>query len=182
MGAGAVGTARGAENFQDMGRVAGAADDMQNAAALHHAEDTADTLDELANAARFGDPDVPEGTLSQGTPPAESTGQLSSDGPYGQVDDLDNPYGPIDEIDEPLAELMNPAAMTGVDQNVSDLQLEFFANLDESAATGDSVNASDASRCWTLMPKTWWTGAWKGSTGLSSTARTSKALHRSLLP
>ena len=36
--------------------------------------------------------------------------------------------------------------MTGVDQNVSDLQLEFFAALDESAAGGDSVNASDTSR------------------------------------
>ena len=146
MGAGAVGTARGAENFQDMGRVAGAAEDMQNVAALHRAEDTADTLDELANAARLGDPDVPEGTVSQGMPPAETTGQLSIDGPYGQVDDLDNPYGPIDDIDEPLAELMNPAVMTGVDQNVSDPQLEFFAALDESVAGGDSVNASDASR------------------------------------
>ena len=147
MGAGAVGTARGAENFQDMGRVAGAAEDMQNVAALHHADDTADTLDELANAARLGDPDVPEGAVNQGMPPMETTGQLNIDGPYGQVDDLDNPYGPIDDIDEPLAELMNPIARTDVDQNVSDLQLEFFAALDESAAGGsDSLNATDAGR------------------------------------
>ena len=146
MGAGAAGTARGAENFQDMGRVAGAAEDMQNAAALHRAEDTADTLDELANAARFGDPDAPEGAVNQGMPPTETTGQLNIDGPYGQVDDLDNPFGPIDDIDEPIAELMNPVAMTDVDQSVSGLELEFFPGLDESAAGGDSLNASDASR------------------------------------
>ena len=129
-----------------MGRVAGAAEDMQNAAALHRAEDTADTLDELANAARFGDPDAPEGAVNPGMPPTETTGQLNIDGPYGQVDDLDNPYGPIDDIDEPIAEFMNPVAMTDVDQSVSDLQMEFFPGLDESAAGGDSLNASDASR------------------------------------
>ena len=146
MGAGAVGTARGAENFQDMGRVAGAAEDMQNVSALHHADDTASTLDELASTARFGDPDAPQGTVNQGMPAAESGGQLNIDGPYGQIDDLDNPYGPIDDIDEPLAELLNPAAMTNVDQDVSDLQLEFFARLDESGGGGESLNASDASR------------------------------------
>lgn len=146
VGAGVANTARGAENLQDMGRVTGAAEDMQSAADLHHAADTADTLDELAGTARLGDPDAPQGTVNQGMPAVETTGQLSIDGPYGRVDDLDNPYGPVDDIDEPLAELLNPAAMTGVDENVSDPQLEFFPALDESAATGDSRNAGDPSR------------------------------------
>ena len=153
MGAGAAGTARGAENFQDMGRVAGAAEDMQNVADLHRAGDTADTLDELASTARLGDPDAPEGTVSQGLPPAETPGQLNVDGPYGQVDDLDNPYGPIDDIDEPLAELMTPAAMTDVDQSVSDLQLSFFAGLDESAGGSDGLNATDAGRLLDIEPE-----------------------------
>ena len=152
-GAGAVGTARGADNFQDMGRVAGAADDMQNAADLRRAEDTADTLDELANTARLGGPDAPEGTVNQGRPPPEVTGQLSIDGPYGRVDDLDNPYGPVDDIDEPIAELMNPFARTGVDQSESDLQLEFFAGLDESVADGDGLNASNASGLLDVEPE-----------------------------
>ena len=104
VGAGAAGSARSADNFQDMGRVANAAEDMENAASLHRAEDTADTLDELATTARLGDTDAPE-TVNQG-PPANATQRLEVDNPYGQIGELDDPFGPVDDIDEPLPELL----------------------------------------------------------------------------
>ena len=104
VGAGAAGSARSADNFQDMGRVANAAEDMENAASLRRAEDTADTLDELTTTARLGDTDAP-GAASQSTP-TSATQRLEVDNPYGQFAELDDPFGPVDDIDEPLPELM----------------------------------------------------------------------------
>ena len=50
-----AGTARSLESFQDMGRLAGSAGELEDAANVRHAEDTAGTLDELSASARLAD-------------------------------------------------------------------------------------------------------------------------------
>ena len=157
-GAGAAGSARSADNFQDMGRVANAAEDMENAAALHHAEGTADTLDELAATARMGDTDAPDGAVVQSSP-ADVAQRLDVDNPYAQLGDLDDPFGPIDDIDEPIPELMgldlstqvdarhlDGSEMTDVAQGLSDTQIDLSARLEDPNTGFDTVFDHDASR------------------------------------
>ena len=148
VGAGAAGSARSADNFQDMGRVAGAAEDMENAAALHHAEDTADTLEELSSAARLGDSDAPDGAASQGLPAN-----------FAERLEVDSPYGPIDDIDEPIPELMGSSAHARVDpgglemtqmadiaQPMADIQVDLSTRLEELTAGVDAEDAHDTGR------------------------------------
>ena len=157
-GAGAAGSARSADNFQDMGRVANAAEDMENAAALHRAEGTADTLDDLAATARLGDPDAPQGTVNQASV-ANVSEPLDVDGPYGHLGDVDDPYGPIDDIDDPLSELMDSPVEAGVEhgrlelpqtpdvaQPMSDAQIDLSARLEDLNGGFDTEFNHDTSR------------------------------------
>ena len=156
-GAGAAGSARSADNFQDMGRVANAAEDMENAAALHRAEGTADTLDDLAATARLGDPDAPEGAVNQASA-ANVSEPLEVDGPFGHGGDVDDPYGPIDDIDEPLWDLVDSHVDAGVDgrlelpqtpdvsQPMSDAQIDLSARLEDLNGGFDTEFNHDTSR------------------------------------
>ena len=156
-GAGAAGSARSVDNFQDMGRVANAAEDMENAASLHRAEATADTLDDLAATARVGDADAPE-TVNQ-TPSANATQRLEVDNPYGRIGALDDPSAPIDDIDEPIPELMgldfndpgdarrlDGSEVTDIVQPGSEGQIDLSARLDDVDGGFDTEFNHDLSR------------------------------------
>lgn len=152
-GAGAAGSVRSADNLQDMGRVANAAEDMENAASLRRAEDTADTLDELATTARLGDTDAPE-ALTQG-PPTNATQRLEVDNPYGRIGELDDPLGPVDDIDEPIPELMGLDFNGEVDArrldgsevaDVSEGQIDLSARLEDLDVGFDTAFNHDDSR------------------------------------
>jgi len=151
VGAGAVGTARGTENFQDMGRVAGAADDLENAGSLRRAEDTAQRLDELADTARL-DPAALDDAVDQEDLPARIAGALDADNPRIPFDDVDSVHGPVDDIDEPLAELLDTAnqvdarRLDTTGESVSDIRFESFGRADAFESSVDAENASDLHR------------------------------------
>lgn len=160
---------RSVDNFQDMGRVIGAADEMENASSLRHADDTASTLEDAATAARnLEGPENPgriEGAdIANGM---ENPGHIDgADVPNGmenpgRVDGADVPNGmgesgrvqAADSLDDLLGILNNGAARPAGDvppnpgQHVGDLPTDyaFAARFDvDRARLPDGVDVSAA--------------------------------------
>ena len=79
----ATGSVRGAENLQDMGRIADSAGDLAPAASLHHADDTAAVLDELASAPATVADAPPSANINAYVPP-----ELPTTGYRPQIPDM----------------------------------------------------------------------------------------------
>ncbi|MCY3811457.1 MAG: hypothetical protein OXH15_06655 [Gammaproteobacteria bacterium] len=84
------------DNFQDVSRIAGAADEMENVAALRRAEDTASNLEDLTTVGRLDLPSPgrldgaqpPSGMGAVDLPPASLPDGFESSKALGELDDL----------------------------------------------------------------------------------------------
>ena len=150
-----VGTVRGAENFQDMGRVVGSASEFEEVTNLRHGADTADTLDNLSDAARNLDLDVPNGMgaaseLPDATPPpGVLTAEDLQNLPFQHMGDL-----PDDGFQSPLtADQISAAALRhGVDpddalRRLDDLIADRIARVGSATPEQiDQINTQIAQR------------------------------------